>query len=468
MTTRQAEFTNVDTVTGARALGRQRELVLSVVAPNLVTTFALPPQGELSLGRGPRPSIEIDDPSISRMHAVLHVGAEFRIEDAGSTNGTRVGGRRLQAGESCVVALGEPVELGSVVIMIVLAWSGAASTRETGPQAVPVPTASEASGKVVLVEPAMQRLQRIARRVAASEISVLVLGETGSGKELLAETIHRYSPRHERPLLRLNCAALSETLLESELFGHERGAFSGAVQTKPGLFESVQGGTVFLDEVGEMPLALQAKLLRVIEDRRVTRVGGLSPLVIDVRFVSATNRNLEQEIALGRFRADLYYRLNGMTLELPPLRDRRAEIEPLALMFLRRAARAADRGRPPTLSPDAREALHDYHWPGNIRELRNVTERALVVCGDDHEITLDHLPMRHMARGASRPGDTPTPTPRPAPGWEVGERRRIVDALEQCAGNQSYAAKLLGISRTTLVKRLIEFDLPRPRQRRPG
>jgi two-component system response regulator AtoC len=466
MTNRHAEFTTADTVTGVRAPDRPRELVLSVVAPNLVTTFPLPAEGQVSLGRGPRPSIDLDDPSISRMHAILHVGAEFRVEDAGSTNGTRVSGRSLAPGESCVVALGEPVELGSVVVMIVLAWSG---PRAALPEAVPVHAAAETSGSVVLIEPVMQRLQRIARRVAASEISVLILGETGSGKEILAETIHRYSPRRDRPLLRLNCASLSETLLESELFGHERGAFSGALHTKLGLLESVQGGTVFLDEVGEMPLALQAKLLRVIEDRKVTRVGGLSPTVIDVRFVSATNRDLDHEIAEGRFRADLYYRLNGIALELPPLRDRPAEIEPLALLFLRRAAQAAGRRRPPTLSHAVRELLHHYHWPGNIRELRNVTERALVVCGDDQEITLDHLPIRSMARVSSAHATLPS-MPRSGAGAVSvdDERQRIVAALEQCAGNQSYAAKLLGISRTTLVKRLIEFDLPRPRQRRPG
>jgi two-component system response regulator AtoC len=459
MTDREREFTTADTVTGVRVPERARQLVLSVVAPNQVTTFALPERGKVVLGRGPRAAIELDDPSISRMHALLHVGEVFRIEDAGSTNGTRVGGRTLARGEARTVTLGEPIELGSVVVMIVLAWS--AGNRDTAPvEAVPEPLATDASGGVVLIEPAMQRLERIASRVAASDISVLVLGETGSGKELLAETIHRYSPRRERPLLRLNCAALSETLLESELFGHEKGAFSGALAQKRGLFESVQGGTVFLDEVGEMPMALQAKLLRVIEERKVTRVGGLEPLAIDVRFVSATNRDLEREVAEGRFRADLYYRLCGIALELPPLRERPAEIEPLALMFLRRAARAAGRRRPPTLHPDVREVLHHYHWPGNIRELRNVAERALVVCGDDHEITLDHLPIRSMARGAFTAGQAP------AARAAGDERQRIVAALEQCAGNQSYAAKLLGMSRTTLVKRLIEFDLPRPRQRR--
>ncbi len=472
----EGEFTAPETVTvtDGKALDRRKQLVLSVVAPDLVTTYPLPPRGKVTIGRGPRPSICIDDPSISRLHAILDMGAEFVVEDAGSTNGTRVGGRSLAPGERRAVAFGEPVEIGSVVIMIVLAW--AASDEVPANQLVAHSPAlareitapeDDTGERVITIEPAMQHIHRIARRVAASDISVLILGETGSGKEILAEAIHDHSPRRDKPLLRLNCAALSEALLESELFGHEKGAFTGAVQAKLGLLESVQGGTVFLDEVAEMPLALQAKLLRVIEERKVTRVGGLQPSAIDVRFVAATNRVLEQEVARGAFRADLYYRLNGISLELPPLRERRADIEPLALMFLRRAAKAAGRGRPPTLSADVRELLHRYPWPGNIRELRNLAERALVVCGDDHEITLEHLPIESMSR-ATAAARVDELTVLPAAEADADERQRVVAALQKCAGNQSYAAKLLGMSRTTLVKRLIEFDLPRPRQRRPS
>ncbi|WP_394827360.1 sigma-54 interaction domain-containing protein [Pendulispora albinea] len=329
--------------------------------------------------------------------------------------------------------------------------------------------------EVVILEPSMIQIHQLARRVAASDISVLLLGETGSGKEILAETIHRHSARRDKPMLRLNCAAISESLLESELFGHEKGSFSGAAQAKSGLLEMVNGGTVFLDEVGEMPLSLQAKLLRVIEDRKVTRVGGLKPRDINVRFVTATNRNLAAEVARGAFRADLYYRFNGISLELPPLRERLSEIEPLVLMFLNRTAKQIGR-KPPTLSPEVRAMLRRHPWPGNIRELRNLAERALVVCGDGEMITVEHLPVGEMARAAcafARASDpllsmsaSTIPPPLGDAGPGRSERQRITDALQQCAGNQSSAAKMLGISRTTLVSRLIEYNLPRPRARR--
>ncbi|WP_394833374.1 sigma-54 dependent transcriptional regulator [Pendulispora rubella] len=327
-----------------------------------------------------------------------------------------------------------------------------------------------AGDRVVVLEPSMVNIHQLARRVAASDISVLLLGETGCGKEILAETVHRHSRRKDRPMLRLNCAALSESLLESELFGHEKGAFSGATQTKSGLLEIVNGGTVFLDEVGEMPLSLQAKLLRVIEDRKVTRVGGLRPRDINVRFVTATNRNLSAEVALGTFRADLYYRFNGVALHIPPLRERPSEIEPLATMFLERAAKEAGR-RPPRLSPEVRVLLRRHTWPGNVRELRNIAERALAVCADSDTITMDHLPVEEMARAATALRDhaqAPAISPHApmSPTRGRSERQRIADALQQCAGNQSSAAKMLGISRTTLVSRLIEYNLPRPRARR--
>src|SRR5260221_1769012 len=220
---------------------------------------------------------------------------------------------------------------------------------------------------------AIAEVHRLEQQVAASTLSVLVRGETGVGKELVAERIHMSSPRGGRPLLKLNCAALTESLLESELFGHERGAFTGAVVTKPGLLELADGGTVFLDEVGDLPLTLQAKLLRVLEDRIVMRVGGIKPRTIDVRFISVTNRDLEAEIARGAFREDLYFRLSGATIAVPPLRERLAEIEPLAREFVARASLALGRHAPP-LAPDALAALCVHPWPRNIRELRNLIE----------------------------------------------------------------------------------------------
>jgi len=331
----------------------------------------------------------------------------------------------------------------------------------------------------IVYDAVMERVHQLAERAAAGTINVLIVGETGVGKEVLAERVHRQSPRAAKPFVCLNCASLSEHLLESELFGHERGAFTGASEAKPGLLETAPGGTVFLDEIGEMPLQLQAKVLRVIETRFVTRVGGLKPKAIDVRFVAATNRNLEEEVAAGRFRRDLYFRLNGMTLHIPPLRARRGEIAPLAAIFIRQFAEPL--GRPaPELSPEARLILEAYIWPGNVRELRNMMERAVLLCTED-EILPEHLLLESMS-AAMTPAADPTPplATRPAEpmnfardgstasaaplGSAADERERILRVLAECAGNQSRAAKILGISRSTLVLRLDEYQIPRPRK----
>jgi two-component system, NtrC family, response regulator AtoC len=319
----------------------------------------------------------------------------------------------------------------------------------------------------VVESAAMRNLNALARRAAAGNSNVLIVGETGAGKEVMAETVHRASPRAAKPFLALNCAALTESLVESELFGYERGAFTGATQVKIGLVEAAAGGTVFLDEIGEMPLPTQAKLLRLLETRQVLRVGGTQPRVIDVRFVAATNRDLEEEVAEKRFREDLYFRLNVIALEIPPLRERPEEIEPLARLFLGRLATSVGRSAP-TLSSEAMALLLGYAWPGNIRELRNVVERAFVLC-DGADITADHLPLDKMRR---RPGVNAPNATTPSPGEEGGagtrglkeiERQAIVDALERCHFNQTRAAELLGMPRRTFCKRLREYAIPRPR-----
>ena len=306
-------------------------------------------------------------------------------------------------------------------------------------------------------------------------MNVLVLGETGVGKEIVAEQLHQLSPRADKPFLRLNCAALSESLLESELFGHEKGAFTGAVQAKPGLLETAQGGTVFLDEAGELPMSVQVKLLRVIEERQVLRVGGLKPRTIDVRFVAATNRELEAEVAAGRFRADLYYRLNGVAVVVPALRERICEIAPLARTFLERASRLAGR-RVPDISPDALALLEGYRWPGNVRELRNFVERAALLCRDG-SIRPEHLPLDKMsatvvarAEPASRPDATETADPPPGVRRETEdiERRRILEALDQSGGNQTRAAEILEMPLRTLVRRLVAYGVTRPRKGPPA
>lgn len=321
----------------------------------------------------------------------------------------------------------------------------------------------------------MRSVHERAASVAGGNISVLICGETGVGKEIVAEILHRRSPRRDRPLLRLNCASLSESLVTSELFGHEKGSFTGAGQRKRGLLEAADGGTVFLDEIAEMPLSLQAKLLRVIEERRITPVGGLEPKPIDVRFVSATNRNLEEQIARGAFRDDFYFRLNGVLINVPPLRARRSEIAPLARLFIDRTARELGRRRSPAIADETMSWMLTHRWPGNVRELRNTMERAVLLCRND-VITLDDV--REDGAALTRPmknheleqvvGGVESPVMPPVMPWGVSkdaELMAITDALDRCCGNQTRAARLLRISRGTLVSRLTAYGLPRPRKR---
>jgi transcriptional regulator with GAF, ATPase, and Fis domain len=320
----------------------------------------------------------------------------------------------------------------------------------------------------------MQDLHRLAEHVAAGSISVLILGETGAGKEVLAERVHHLSPRRDKPLLRLSCAALAETLLESALFGHERGSFTGATEARPGLLETAHGGTVLLDEVGELSMSTQVKLLRVLEERQVLRVGAVRHRPIDVRFLAATNRDLEAEVERGAFRRDLYFRLSGATLAIPPLRERVGEIAGLARLFLAETCLEMGRDDVPELAPDALALLEAYGWPGNIRELRNVIQRAVLLCRAG-AIRPQHLPAERMrARPPAAPA-APAPAPEPQPHpllrdevrrqIEALERERIIEALARAGGNQSAAAQLLGMPRRTLVKRLVAYAIPRPRKR---
>jgi DNA-binding NtrC family response regulator len=330
-------------------------------------------------------------------------------------------------------------------------------------------TESESESEPVLRSDAMRELYRLADRAAAGHsaaglITVLVLGETGSGKEVLASWIHRRSPRANGPFLCINCAALTETLLESELFGHDKGAFTGAGAAKPGLLESAEGGTVFLDEVGEMNAALQTKLLRTIESREIMRVGGRSARPIDVRFIAATNRDLEAEVANKSFRQDLYFRLNGISLTVPPLRERSEDVAPLARRFLAQASRAARR-RPPRLSAEALELLQGYSWPGNIRELRNVIERALVMC-EGGQIGAAHLPIEKLRLRPIPQGATDPHAAQPHGDGDDAERRRIAEAMTAFGGNQTRVAATLGMARGTLIARLERYGIRRPQATR--
>ncbi len=310
---------------------------------------------------------------------------------------------------------------------------------------------------------AMDEVRALVAQAATADLSVLVTGETGVGKELCAEMIHRLSPRAGKPFVKLNCSVFVESLIESELFGHERGAFTGAVSARAGLLETGDGGTVFLDEIGELPLPVQAKLLRVLEERVVRRVGSSTGKTLDVRFVCATNRSLVDEVEAGRFRRDLYYRINGVSIAIPPLRERTSEIAPLAKAFSMRT-----RGLPLALGADAIAALEGHAWPGNIRELRNTIERAVMITSGGM-VRASHL---HLERPSQRSIHVTMPIAKVdidagaslASTVAEVEKKRILDTLEQCGGNQTRAARMLGISRNTLLSRLDAYGVTRPRK----
>jgi DNA-binding NtrC family response regulator len=296
-------------------------------------------------------------------------------------------------------------------------------------------------------DPRMQRVLELARRVAPTDTTVLITGESGTGKELIARCIHANSHRAEKIFVAVNCAALSPSLIESELFGHEKGAFTGAAGQHIGRFERAHGGTLFLDEIGELDGNLQAKLLRVLQERTFERVGGSREIAVDVRVFAATNRNLKQSVADGRFREDLYYRLNTFPIEVPPLRDRPADIPKLAHFFLERAAR--NLGKPHlALTPEAEEVLLAYAWPGNVRELENTMERVAILC--DEAVEPDDLPVTRS--GPARPVL-----------FKDIERQAIEDALRANDGNRTRTARQLGISLRTLQYRLKEYGLTQPR-----
>lgn len=299
--------------------------------------------------------------------------------------------------------------------------------------------------------PALKEVWRLIERAGPTDKAILIQGESGTGKELVARALHRRSLRAEQPLVAINCAALSETLLESELFGHEKGAFTGAVAAKPGFFEMADGGTMFIDEIGEMPGSLQAKLLRVLEDGSMRRVGSVKERRVDVRLLAATNRNMQEEVKAGRFREDLYYRINVMSLQLPPLRERHGDIPLLVRHFL---------GSQWKIEPEAMQAIERYSWPGNIRQLINVVERAKILA-DDYEVLLEDLPGEVTTPGSRETEIAPHAQTGPAFSHDLTlvQRAHIVEVLNRERGNKARSARALGVNRRTLYRLMEKHGL---------
>jgi two-component system response regulator PilR (NtrC family) len=335
---------------------------------------------------------------------------------------------------------------------------------------------TSAAKKILGDSPPVRALLALIERVAGSKTNVLIIGESGTGKELVARMIHDRGPLRGKPFIPVNCGAIPETLIESEMFGHKKGSFTGAVGDKLGLFEAASGGTLFLDEVGELPLSMQVKLLRAIQERVIRKVGGTDDIHIDVRIIAATNRDLEAGVAKGTFREDLYYRLNVLLIKTPPLRERRGDVRLLAQVFLRRFA--DKQGKALTgFAPDAMAALEAFNWPGNIRELENIVERA-VTLENGTEISLSSLPANVIGAKAPLAGGAPvsglpaatTELRLPAPNFASGplnldailadvERAYLVAALEHAGGVKKRAAELLGITFRSMRYRLKKIGL---------
>ena len=332
----------------------------------------------------------------------------------------------------------KPLDLDELEAAVLDAFGPAAWRPETGRRAAP-----ELPEGFVCESAAMRRVVETAAVVAPSNAPVLILGESGTGKEVIAQLIHRWSPHSAGPMVAANCAGLPESLIESELFGHAKGAFTGADTARQGFFRAAHGGTLFLDEIGEMPLHLQPKLLRALESGQITPVGSDKAIEVDARLVAATNRNLAEAVGEGKFRDDLYYRINVVELIVPPLRERRDDVLPLARRFAVEFA-----GGPVRLSPQAAQCLLACRWPGNVRELRNAIQRACLLCRGD-VILPEHLPPKVAALAS-----TPETENADAGRLSQVERATILATLEECGGNRTHTAKKLGISRRALIYKL--------------
>ena len=355
-------------------------------------------------------------------------------------------GEAIRAGAYDFIS--KPYDLGSLRAAIAQALERRHLTPRD-PQAAARP--GEKSPVIIGHSPAIIEVMKTVARVAPSQATVLITGETGTGKELIARAIHTYSDRSGQRFVAVNCSALAEGILESELFGHVKGAFTGAGATRPGLFREADRGTIFLDEIGDISAGLQSRLLRVLQEREITPVGADTPVRVDVRVLAATHQNLEELVKQGRFRGDLYYRLNVVTVRLPPLRERLQDLPLLVHFFLRELARQHGR-EPVALDPEAESLLLGHSWPGNVRELQNVLERALVLAAQG-VIGAEHLPA-DLRRGEAPQRDAPRLTAgAPLPLAEV-EKRHVLGVLQAEHGNRERAARILGISRRTLLRML--------------
>ncbi len=392
------------------------------------------------VGKDPTCDGAIEDPFISMRHLRIEPqGARWILVDLGSTNGTFISGARVARAE---LPLGVPVQLGDAEIVL-------------EPREAQEPARAEAFEGMTSRDAAMRQVFELVERVGASDAAVTILGETGTGKELVARALHARSGRRDGPFIPVNCSAIAESLIESELFGHEKGAFSGAERMRKGAFEEADRGTIFLDEIGELPLDLQPKLLRVLELGEVKRVGASRPITVDVRIVAATHRDLRAQVRAGKFREDLFYRLCVVPVTVPPLRQRRGDIAALAEIFLQRAA---PRGLVLRWSPEAMAKLEGYDWPGNVRQLRNVVLRALLFRGEGLVVPPAAVMFEDTRAARGPAGDDDTMYVRGLTLEEI-EREAIRLSLRRNKGTRAAVVKELQIAKSTVMKRIGQWGL---------
>ena len=449
-----SEITSTIAGVGPRQIHIRRARLSCVEGPNTGETWQVD-RDLIRIGSRGECEVLLRDTTVSRSHAeIVRVKEGTLLRDLGSTNGTFVGSVRVR---EVYLAPDTRFRVGKTDLV----YSPADEIIEVQP------SKADRFEELVGRGYAMREVFGVLERVAPTDLTVLVTGATGTGKELVSRALHNRSTRRTRPFVVFDCGAAPETLVESELFGHERGAFTGAVAAREGLFEVAHGGTIFIDEIGELPIELQPKLLRVLEQREVRRIGSARPRVIDVRVIAATNRNLREEVAAGRFREDLYYRLAVVEIELPPLRDRVEDLPVLVEHLLHRSESARVVSG---MAPEVWALFEAYHWPGNVRELKNVIERAAPFC-DGPLITLNALP--EALRGASAVAAgvrAPLPSPGEVPSnlpfkdakdslIEAFEKQYLVDLIERHDGNVSRAARTAGMDRKSITRLLKKHQI---------